>query len=203
MDAAANLATVREPAEGPAQRRRGLLAPGEPLALRLETAVGAKAVFPLGLSRHLALTALFLMCERGYEARKAVEVARGLFEARPDLAPGTLKKCASEAHALVAFVRDQGRWTSAIWIALRTPEARLDYLEAVMSETPLRAALTARAAALRGAKGGRPRRGDGQRQGGALDAVLNAMKSAALGDSDAIEELNSVRALLRLDPREA
>lgn len=181
--------------------KSALLTPADPLARHLESCTSARTVFPLGVSKHLALTALFLMADRDYEPKQAVEVARTLFEGLPSVAQSTLKKCASEAHALVAYLIDRGSWTPAVWRSLAGASARLAHLEAIMAEAPLRAALDLRAAALGGAKGGRPRKeisAEG-RSIRALDAVLNAMRYAAQGDPAAVAELNSVRALLNLN----
>lgn len=181
--------------------KSALLASAEPLARHLESCTSARTVFPLGVSKHLALTALFLMADRGFDGKQAVEAARTLFDDVPSIAPSTLKKCASEAHALVAHMVDLGAWTPSIWRPLNGAGARLAHLEAIVAEASLRAALEARAMALGGAKGGRPRKGapeDGCSIR-ALDAVLNAMRSAAQGDPAAVAELNSVRALLNLN----
>jgi hypothetical protein len=86
------------------------------LSLYLPTPSETRWVFPLGLSKQLALAALFLLAEKGYQEREAVKLAGERFGQFPGMNVRTLKKCASEAQALVAFICSAGLWSAVAGI---------------------------------------------------------------------------------------
>jgi hypothetical protein len=159
--------------------------------LQIQSTSDTKRVFSLGLSKHLALTALFMMSEKNWTESQAVARAWELYGELSEVNARTLKKCVSEAQALVSYVCQSQGWSAKVWRGLKTADARLAHLETILRETPLKDALLARQTALGGSKGGRPKR-----SGQTLDAVVDLIRRANGGEHRAEDELAAVRAAL-------
>jgi hypothetical protein len=183
-----NASSYQEPI---ATRARVFAVELDSIDLQMQATSETKRSFSLGLSKQLALTALLIMSEKGWPEDRAIAHVWRRYGELAELNTRTLKKCVSEAQALVAFIRSSPAWDKRAWRVLETAEERLVFIEAALRATPLRDALAARQAALGGSKGGRPRRGSQ-----ALDAVVDLVRRAKSGERNAESELAAVRAAL-------
>jgi hypothetical protein len=107
----------------------------------------------------------------------------------------SLKRCASEARALIDYAHESGSLESITARASRMRISLRDALDAWIDEISLAAVLKLRARRLQGRYGGRP-----SSRTRILNAVQDLVVSARDGREDALAELQSIRALIeRLD----
>lgn len=144
---------------------------------------------PAGLTRRIALLALYLHVRKDASLQDALDAAAGIHEGRPGLSVGYLRKSKSEARAVIDVL-----------IASATlPEARLDSgaffgrLEGLLDTISFDQATRSRAHALRGTRGGRRSK---ERPQLVLQGLIQLKQRSDHGDAAAAEELAAVRALL-------
>jgi len=153
--------------------------------------VGRAAAQGRSFAKDIAELALFLeLTEPGRRAAH-FEAAAAEVAAERRIPATTLKRCASEARALIEFAHESG--------AIRRIEARADGsewglrsdLSAWLDETSLTAVLKQRALRLNRSRGGRP-----ASTSRTLRAVEELVAFARAGRPGADDELRSIRALI-------
>jgi hypothetical protein len=162
------------------------------IALRryVSAASESKRPFPLGLAKHIAVGALFLIAKDGRDTGTALRAAQRAFEGSDEANLRTIKKCKSEADALVQYVLAKGLGQDDAYGAMPAPKL-LEQFEDLMDGIRLADAVALRARELRGAKGGRP-----ARTVGAVQAVKDVLLRAERGDGSAQDEVMEIRRLL-------
>jgi len=152
---------------------------------------GRAASHGRGFSKSIAELALFLELTEQAGPTHPVDAAAAEFAAGRDIPNSTLRRCASEARALV----DHAHASAAVaGITQRAGgvEWRLqEEISAWIDETSLPTVLKERALRLNRSRGGRP-----SSQTRTLRAVEALLEFARAGRTDAMDELRSIRALI-------
>ncbi len=145
-------------------------------------------------AKDIAELALFLQLTEPSEPARQFDAATAEIAQERRIPASTLRRCASEARALIAFARESG--------AIQQIQAEADgsdwdlrqQLAAWLDETNLRAVLKQRALRLNRRRGGRP-----PTPSRTLRAVEELMAFARAGRPGAVDELRSIRALVAAD----
>ena len=146
---------------------------------------------PRGFSKSIAELALMLELTGQAEPGHPVDQAVAEFSAGRDIPTSTLRRCASEARALVDHAH-ASRAVEAIQAEANGAEWRLQAAIATwIDDTSLPDVLKARALRLNRSRGGRP-----SSQTRTLRAVEALLEFARAGRPDAMDELRSIRALI-------
>jgi hypothetical protein len=144
-----------------------------------------------GFSKSIAELALFLELTDQAGAAHPVEAAAAEFSTDRGIPNSTMRRCASEARALVDHAHASGA-TEAIVARAGGVDWRLqEEIVAWIDETSLPAVLKERALRLNRSRGGRP-----SSQTRTLRAVEALLEFARAGRPDALDELRSIRALI-------
>jgi hypothetical protein len=145
-------------------------------------------------AKHIAELALALELAGQAAGPQAIELAANDFARGRGVPASTMKRCASEARALVehahasgAFDRIAARAGGEAWRAAQDVSVWLD-------ETSLPAVLKARALRLNRSRGGRP-----SSKTRTLRAVEELLEYARAGRPGALDELRSIKALFESD----
>jgi hypothetical protein len=147
--------------------------------------------YALGVSKHVALVALFLEWRRGYTPSDALTAAAALEAASCARTRGALKKSTSDARALIALLLDRGARTDLVRAQhASSDESALNLLEAVLVTVSVSEAKAYRASRLDGKRGGRP-------HSPKLAALVReTIVRAERGDPLAAAELDTIRKIL-------
>ncbi|MFL5298575.1 MAG: hypothetical protein ACJ798_19525 [Phenylobacterium sp.] len=145
-------------------------------------------------AKGIAELALTLELTGQAESATALEAAAGEFAQGRGIPRSTLKRCASEARALIEHAHSSGAVAELVSRS-EGEEWRLQQaLAAWLDETSLPAVLKQRALRLNRSRGGRP-----SSQTRTLRAVEELLEFARAGRPDALDELRSIRALFDTD----
>jgi hypothetical protein len=153
-------------------------------------AAGGPANQSRSFAKDIAELALFLELTEPADPDQFDAAAAEVAQER-SIPPTTLKRCASEARALIAFAHESG---AVAEIKARTDDSDWDFrqrLAAWLDDTNLRAVLKQRALRLNRRRGGRP-----PTPSRTLRAVEELMAFARAGRPGAADELRSIRALI-------
>jgi len=142
-------------------------------------------------AKDIAELALFLELTEPADAAAQFDIAVTEIAQERGIPASTLKRCASEARALIAFARESGAVAD---VQARTDGSDWDLrqkLAAWLDDTNLRAVLKQRALRLNRRRGGRP-----PTPSRTLRAVEELVAFARAGRPGAADELRSIRALV-------
>jgi len=142
-------------------------------------------------AKDIAELALFLDLTEPAEPLSHLEAAAAEIANDRQISSTTLRRCASEARALIEFAHESGAIRQ---IESRAEGAELDLrhaLSAWLDETSLPAVLKQRALRLNRSRGGRP-----PTKTRTLRAVEELVEYARAGRPGALDELRSIRALI-------
>lgn len=142
-------------------------------------------------AKDIAELALFLDLTDPAEPQIHLETAAAEIASDRDISPTTLKRCASEARALIEFAHESG---AIHRIETRTEGSERDLRQALsawLNETSLPAVLKQRALRLNRSRGGRP-----PTKTRTLRAVEELVEYARAGRPGALDELRSIRSLI-------
>jgi dihydrodipicolinate synthase/N-acetylneuraminate lyase len=144
-----------------------------------------------GFAKHIAeLALLFELTDQG-DAAAALEAAIAEFGSERPVHVSTLKRCASEARALIEYAHASGAIAQIADRAADSEWRLLEELQAWLEETSLPAVLKERAMRLNRSRGGRPPTNDRT-----LRAVEELLEKAQAGQPGALAELRSIRDLV-------
>ena len=145
-----------------------------------------------GFSKSIAELALFLELTDQSDADHAVDAAAAEFAAGREIPNSTLRRCASEARALVGHAHATDALKGIAARAAGGDEWRLqEEIAAWIDDTSLPTVLKERALRLNRRRGGRP-----SSKTRTLRAVEALLEFARAGRADAVDELRSIRALI-------
>jgi hypothetical protein len=142
-------------------------------------------------AKDIAELALFLDLTEPPSPGDHLEAAAGELAATRRIPATTLKRCASEARALIEFATESGALRR---ISAQTNGSEWDLRQAIsawLDDTSLPAVLKQRALRLNRRRGGRP-----ATSAKALRAVEELLEFARAGRPGALDELRSIRALV-------
>jgi hypothetical protein len=153
--------------------------------------IGRTTAHGRSFAKDIAELALFLELTEGSGPGSHLEAATAEVASERRIPATTIKRCASEARALIEFAHESGAIRS---IATRTDGSdwglRAD-LSAWLDETSLTTVLKQRALRLNRSRGGRP-----PSKTRTLRAVEELVEFARAGRPGALDELRSIRALV-------
>jgi hypothetical protein len=152
---------------------------------------GRTAAHGRGFSKSIAELALLLELTEQSGAAHPVDVAAAEFAADRNIPNSTLRRCASEARALVDHAHASDAVAGIIARADGAEWRLQEEISAWIDETSLPAVLKERALRLNRSRGGRP-----SSQTRTLRAVEALLEFARAGRTDAMDELRSIRALI-------
>lgn len=152
---------------------------------------GKSVVHGRSLAKDIAELALFLELTEpadpaGHLELATAEVANGRF-----VPSTTIKRCASEARALIEFAHESGAIADLVALADASDWDLRNGISAWLDETSLTAVLKRRALRLNRSRGGRP-----ATKTRTLRAVEELLAFARAGRPGAVDELRSIRALI-------
>jgi hypothetical protein len=153
--------------------------------------VGKATAHGRGFSKSITEMALYLELTGDAEPRHPVEVAAAAFGKGRSLSSSTLRRCASEARALVDHARASGALNRIRAQAGGSDWRLREEIDSWVAATSLPEVLKARALRLNRSRGGRP-----SSQTRTLRAVEALLEFARAGRADALDELRSIRALI-------
>ena len=143
------------------------------------------------LAKEIAERALFLDLTEPEDPSGHLKAARAALAGEARNSPGTLRRCLSEARALIAFGHEQGAIARIQARDGRSERALRSAISAWLDRTNLSAVLKLRAARLNRSRGGRP-----PARLRTLRAVEDLLASARAGRESARDELRSIRDML-------
>lgn len=144
-----------------------------------------------GFSKSIAELALVLELTDQAGAAHPVDMAAGEFATDRGIPNSTLRRCASEARALVDHAHASGAIAGIVARADGVEWRLQEEIAGWIDETSLPAVLKERALRLNRSRGGRP-----SSQTRTLRAVEALLEFARAGRPDAMDELRSIRALI-------
>jgi hypothetical protein len=144
-----------------------------------------------GFAKHIAELALRLELTEQRDPAAALDAAIMEFSAERIIHESTLKRCASEARALIEYANSSGAVRQITTRAGGSERRVLEELQAWLDEISLPAVLKERAMRLNRSRGGRPPTNDRT-----LRAVEELLEKAEAGQPGAVAELRSIRALV-------
>jgi len=150
----------------------------------------------LSTPKQIAALSLFVQARYGLPAEPALQTAVSALAERLRSTPGGLKKATSEARAILQFGLGDDRVAA---VRAEPGEQLLQAIETAIRGVNLRQVTQARAAALRGVRGGRPV-GKGKTAYGAVQKLLALV---AAGEAEARAELAAIEDLIRSASRPA
>lgn len=164
-----------------------------------------------GLPKHLAIVAVRVSTLAGRPIEQALTAAAQAYARLEPSRKSSLKKCLSQARALLEFgvsPEDLQRLKNSL---ASDPGLAFTPVDELLSGVSLTEALSRRALALAGRRGGRPRAPDGAPEtflppssraspGRVLQATVALLMRAQAGDQRAAAELEQLKAVLRLAP---
>ena len=142
-------------------------------------------------AKHIAELALFLELTEPNGAVGHLEAATAEFTGDRSVPPTTLKRCISEARALIEFFHESGALCQIVSKAQGDEWALRSELALWLDETRLTEVLKQRALRLNRSRGGRP-----SSKTRTLRAVEELVAFARAGRPSAQDELRSIRALI-------
>lgn len=142
-------------------------------------------------AKHIAELALFLEVTEPVGSRGHLEAATTEFTRDHRIPATTLKRCVSEARALMEFFRESGALRHIESQARGNEWVLRAELAAWLDDTCLRSVLKQRALRLNRSRGGRP-----STKTRTLRAVEELVAFARAGRPGALDELRSIRALV-------
>lgn len=163
--------------------------------------LGRTAGSSRGFSKSIAELALFLELTEQTRAIHPVDAAAAVFAKGRSVSRSTLRRCASEARALVDHAQATGAPDRILALANGDEWRLRREVSAWIDATSLPEVLKARALRLNRSRGGRP-----SSQTRTLRAVEALLEYARAGRPDALRELRSIRALIEdgeLSPSES
>jgi hypothetical protein len=152
---------------------------------------GRAPAHPRGFAKSIAELAILLELTEQASGGHPVEQAVVEFAAGRNIPASTLRRCASEARALVDHAHATGALDTMMAKADGTEWGLQQEITAWVDDTSLQEVLKARALRLNRSRGGRP-----SSQTRTLRAVEALVEFARAGRSDALDELRSIRALI-------
>jgi len=144
-----------------------------------------------GFSKSIADLALFLELTEQAGSGHPVDVAAAEFAAGRDIPNSTLRRCASEARALVDHAHASDALAGITARAAGVEWRLQEEISAWIDDTSLPTVLKERALRLNRRRGGRP-----SSKTRTLRAVEALLEFARAGRTDAMDELRSIRALI-------
>jgi hypothetical protein len=144
-----------------------------------------------GFAKHIAELALLFELTGQGDPAAALEAAIAEFGNERPVHGSTLKRCASEARALIEFAHASGAVAQITDRAGGSEWRLLEELQTWLDETSLPGVLKERAMRLNRSRGGRPATNDRT-----LRAVEELLEKAQAGQPGALAELRSIRALV-------
>lgn len=142
-------------------------------------------------AKDIAELAIFLDLTEPAEPLGHLDAAAAEIANDRDISSTTLKRCASEARALIEFAHDSGAIRRIETRAEGSEWALRQAISAWLDETSLPAVLKRRALRLNRSRGGRP-----PTKTRTLRAVEELVEFARAGRPGALDELRSIRALI-------
>jgi len=153
--------------------------------------LGRAAPSGRSFAKDIAELALFLNLSEGGDAADHLDAAAAEVASDRPISPTTLKRCASEARALIEFADESGAMREFEAEADGTDWALRHHISAWLDEVSLTAVLKQRALRLNRRRGGRP-----PSQTRTLRAVEELVAFARAGREGAADELRSIRELI-------
>lgn len=157
----------------------------------LDNDSGRPAAHNRSCAKDIAALALFLELTETAPAATCVEAATAQIAGDREAPATTLKRCASEARALIEFAHESGAGRSIRTGANESDEALRNLISDWLDETNLTTVLKRRALRLNRSRGGRP-----PTRARTLRAVEELLAFARAGQPGALDELRSIRALI-------
>jgi len=161
---------------------------------RIEHVVSASKAHGRSFAKDIAELALFLEMTEPTGPQGHLEAATAEVAHNRQIPATTLKRCASEARALIEFARESGAIGR---LSARAAGSEWDLRQDIadwLDETSLPAVLKRRALRLNRSRGGRP-----PTKTRTLRAVEELVEFARAGRPGALDELRSIRALVGRD----
>ena len=160
----------------------------------LETAETAARPANRSFAKHIAELALAMELTGQACGPQALETAATEFARGRGVPTSTMKRCASEARALVEYAHASGAFDRIAGRGEREPWRVAQDVATWLDETSLPAVLKARALRLNRSRGGRP-----SSKTRTLRAVEELLEYARAGRPGALDELRSIKALFESD----